>query len=220
MRRLGVAAEQAVRRYFDGEADRFDAIYREEKGLSQKIVDSLFRSVVHHRYAIALQWCGDLTGKRVLDVGTGSGRYAVEMARRGAEVVGLDFAPAMVEMAQAAATEAGVADRCRFEAVDFLEWCAPHHFDICLGIGFFDYTADPRQFLAKMAAVTQERGIFSFPMRWRLRTPTRWLRLTLRGCPVFFYDERQVKTLISDSGWGGAEVKRLSRDYLVNVQSG
>jgi len=216
---LGVAVEQAVRRHFDGEADRFDAIYRDEKSLSQKIVDTLFRSVIHQRYAMALQWCGDLTGKRVLDVGSGSGRYAVEMARRGADVVGLDFAPAMVEMSQKAAVEAGVAESCRFEAVDFLEWCAPHHFDICLGIGFFDYTADPRKFLAKMADMTQERGIFSFPMRWRLRTPTRWLRLALRGCPVFFYNERQVQTLFDDSDWGGAVIERLSRDYLVDVQS-
>jgi 2-polyprenyl-3-methyl-5-hydroxy-6-metoxy-1,4-benzoquinol methylase len=216
---LGVAVEQAVRRHFDGEADRFDAIYRDEKSLSQKIVDTLFRSVIHQRYAMALQWCGDLTGKRVLDVGSGSGRYAVEMARRGADVVGLDFAPAMVEMSQKAAAEAGVAESCRFEAVDFLEWCAPHHFDICLGIGFFDYTADPRKFLAKMADMTQERGIFSFPMRWRLRTPTRWLRLALRGCPVFFYNERQVQTLFDDSVWGGAVIERLSRVYLVDVQS-
>jgi 2-polyprenyl-3-methyl-5-hydroxy-6-metoxy-1,4-benzoquinol methylase len=217
---LDAVAGEAVRRYFDGEADRFDAIYRDEKSLSQKLIDSLFRSVIHERYEMALGWCGDLTGKRVLDVGTGSGRYAVEMARRGAQVVGLDFAPAMVEMAQSAAAEAGVADRCHFEAVDFLTWCAPHHFDICLGIGFFDYTADPHQFLARMAEMTQERGIFSFPMRWRLRTPTRWLRLRLRGCPVYFYDEGQVKTVVDASGWGGTRIERLSRDYLVNVQSG
>ena len=217
---MDAVAGEAVRRYFDGEADRFDAIYRDEKSLSQKLIDSLFRSVIHERYEMALGWCGDLTGKRVLDVGTGSGRYAVEMARRGAQVVGLDFAPAMVEMAQSAAAEAGVADRCYFEAVDFLTWCAPHHFDICLGIGFFDYTADPHQFLARMAEMTQERGIFSFPMRWRLRTPTRWLRLRLRGCPVYFYDEGQVKTVVDASGWGGTRIERLSRDYLVNVQSG
>ena len=216
---MDAAAGDAVRRYFDGEADRFDAIYRDEKGLSQKLIDALFRSVIHKRYEMALEWCGDLTGKRVLDVGTGSGRYAVEMARRGAEVVGLDFAPAMVEMAQAAAAEAGVEERCHFEAVDFMTWCAPNHFDICLGIGFFDYTADPGQFLARMAEMTQERGIFSFPIRWRLRTPTRWLRLRLRDCPVYFYDEHQVKRLIDASGWGGAKIERLSRDYLVNVLS-
>lgn len=218
MRRLDALAPEAVRRYFDGEADRFDAIYRDEKALLQKIIDSLFRSVIHRRVALMLEWCGDLTGKRVLDVGTGSGRYAVEMARRGAEVTGLDFAPAMVDMAKEAAAAAGVSDRCQFEAVDFLEWCAPHHFDICVGLGFFDYTADPRPFLAKMAEVTTERGIFSFPMRWRFRTPTRWLRLRLRGCPVYFYGEDQVRSLVEQtSGWDGMRLERLSRDYLVNV---
>jgi len=221
VRRLSVAAEHAVRRYFDGEAERFDAIYDEDKSLSQKFVDSLFRSVIHRRVALMLEWCGDLTDKHVLDVGTGSGRYAVEMARRGAQVVGLDFAPAMVDMATEAAQKAGVADRCHFEAADFLEWCAPHHFDISVGLGFFDYTADSRPFLAKIAEVTEGQGIFSFPMRWRFRTPTRWMRLKLRGCPVYFYGEQEVRELTGrTTGWGDIRLERLSRDFLVHVHSG
>ncbi|MFH1567344.1 MAG: methyltransferase domain-containing protein [Gemmatimonadota bacterium] len=214
-----VRAEQ-VRRYFDAEADRFDAIYRSDKGLTQRLVDGLFRGVIHRRYELTMRLCGEVTGKRVLDVGCGSGRYALELARRGAQVVGLDFAPAMVEMARARAASLGVAERCRFEVADFLSWGEPGHFDICLGIGLFDYIAAPQPLLAKMRSLTAERGVFSFPVRWTVRSFTRRVRLTLNRCPVHFYGMAQVQELLRQSGWRDFEIHRLSRDYLADAHCG
>ena len=138
------------------------------------------------------------------------------MARRGAEVVGLDFAPAMIELARELSAEAGVAERCHFEQGDFLSWREPHHFDICLGIGFFDYIEDPGAFLQRIYRVGAAQAIFSFPIRWTLRTPSRWLRLRLRGCPVFFYSETDVASLLKPADWSRLDVHRLSRDFLVH----
>ncbi len=209
------ATAEAVRRHFDGEAARFDAIYDTDKGVARRCLDGLFRGVVHQRFALTFARCGDVTGQRVLDVGCGSGRYSVEFARRGARVTGLDMAAAMLDMARAAAAEARVEGRCRFEAGEFLQWQAPHDFEICLGIGFFDYVPDPAPVLERMRELTTGRGVFSFPIRWRLRTPTRWLRLKAKGCPVFFYDRRQVEDLLRAAGWRHVRVTTLSRDYLV-----
>jgi magnesium-protoporphyrin O-methyltransferase len=48
-----------------------------------------------------LDWLpGDLTGRRVLDAGCGTGAFAVEAARRGAEVVAIDVAGSLVEIAR------------------------------------------------------------------------------------------------------------------------
>lgn len=207
---------EEVRRYFDGTAAaRFDVIYQDEKRLFQKLVDRLFRDVVHRRFQLTFELCREIEGSRVLDIGCGSGRYAVEFARRGAEVVGLDFSSTMVEMARRAAEAAGVADRCRFEVGNFRDWCEPHHFDICLAIGFFDYVEDPGIFLRKIHKIVHGQVVFSFPIRWTLRSLTRWMRLSLNGCPVFFYDHGQVVQLVEDAGWESPEVNRLSRDYLV-----
>ena len=206
-----------VRSYFDGAADRFDSIYRPDKSLRQKLIDGLFHGVMHHRFDLTLELCGaDLSGQKVLDIGCGSGRYSIEMARRGAEVVGLDFAPAMVEMSRQLASEAGVAERCRFEQGDFLAWSEPHHFDICLGIGFFDYIEDPGAFLERIRQLEPTRVVFSFPKRWTLRTPSRWLRLSLNNCPVYFYDKGQVAGLLRGAGWTDFEIHNLSRDYLLH----
>ena len=209
-----------VRSYFDGAANSFDSIYRPDKSLAQKLVDGLFHGVVHRRYELTFELCGeDLTGKRALDIGCGSGRYSIELARRGAEVVGLDFAPAMVELARELAEEAGVAERCHFEQCDFLSWSEPHQFDICLGIGFFDYIKDPGAFLERIYRLGAPQTVFSFPIRWTLRTPTRWLRLNMNNCPVYFYGKGQVDGMLRQAGWTSVEIHSLSRDYLAQLSS-
>ncbi len=51
---------------------------------------------------------GEVQGKHVLDAGCGTGYLSRELARRGARVVGVDFAPAMVEIARKRAHEQGL----------------------------------------------------------------------------------------------------------------
>jgi magnesium-protoporphyrin O-methyltransferase len=48
-----------------------------------------------------LSWLpADLTGRRVLDAGCGTGALAIEAARRGAEVVAIDLSPTLVNLAR------------------------------------------------------------------------------------------------------------------------
>ncbi len=49
---------------------------------------------------IQAELCGDVGGKRLLDVGCGSGYFSREMARRGARVIGVDLSPRMIEHAR------------------------------------------------------------------------------------------------------------------------
>ena len=51
---------------------------------------------------------GPLSGKRVLDVGTGDGTYALEAASRGARVTALDARQEMLDAARARAERRGV----------------------------------------------------------------------------------------------------------------
>ena len=212
-------ADGRVWRYFDRAADRFDLIYSTDKGPLQRLTDRLFRGVVRQRFELTLARCGDVRGMRILDVGCGSGRYAVELARRGARLVGLDPAPAMIRIATGAAAEAGVADRCRFVLADFLTWRDPEPFDIGLAMGLFDYVASPQRFADGLLRQVQGRVFCSFPVRWTARTPTRWLRLRLSGCPVRFYTRRQVEGLFALPAWATCRLDRLSRDYLLEART-
>ncbi|MFK8051658.1 MAG: magnesium protoporphyrin IX methyltransferase [Woeseiaceae bacterium] len=63
----------------------------------------------------------DLTGKRVLDAGCGTGTLAIILAQRGAEVVATDISPTLVGYAQQRAAESGIADAIQFEVGDMLD---------------------------------------------------------------------------------------------------
>jgi len=72
-------------------------------------------------------------GSRVLDVTCGPGLYALELARRGCVVHGVDFSPASIRHARQTAAEAGLAERCTFELGDVRVMDVPaEHFEAAL----------------------------------------------------------------------------------------
>ncbi len=60
----------------------------------------------------------DMEGKKVLDMGTGSGILAVKAAEKGAEVTAADINPEAVEKAEEKAAEEGFEDRIDFVQSD------------------------------------------------------------------------------------------------------
>lgn len=77
--------------------------------------------------SVVFDLAGPLRGKRVLDVGTGDGTYAIEVAERGAIVTALDLEQQMLDAARARAPSRGVeviiqqgrAEQLRFEDASF-----------------------------------------------------------------------------------------------------
>ena len=103
---------EKVRDHFHDDAARFDAIYEEEKGLVTRFIDNWWRGVVRKRLEINVEKFKPFEGKRILDVGCGSGRFCFEYAKNGAkEAVGIDFAQGMIDISNKLANEMGVADK-------------------------------------------------------------------------------------------------------------
>ncbi|MCZ6836392.1 MAG: class I SAM-dependent methyltransferase [Planctomycetota bacterium] len=67
----------------------------------------------------------DLSDLRVLDIATGPGVVALELAKRGANVVGIDIAPGQIEAARERARETGLVDRVTFEVARGESYEAP-----------------------------------------------------------------------------------------------
>jgi demethylmenaquinone methyltransferase/2-methoxy-6-polyprenyl-1,4-benzoquinol methylase len=117
-------------------------------------MNSVMTAGMHHRWR---QRAADLArvgpGSTALDVATGTGDLAIELARRGAEVTGSDFAPAMLEIARRKAPG------LRFEEGDALELDHPDgSFDaVTVGFGARNF-ADLDRGLAEMARVTKAGG--------------------------------------------------------------
>ncbi len=205
--------------HFEVEAKRFDLIYEEEKSLSQIVVDRLFRRVIRIRYEKFFERYPAGSVRTAIDVGCGSGRYAERLYSGGADVVvGIDEAPAMIALARERARTLSGQGVLEYVEGDFLATAFSKSFDLAVGIGYFDYMKNPQSHLEKMRGVLRGPGanlVASFPKKWTLRTPIRKLRLTLRACPVYFYTQRNVVTLLSGSGFRATEILNLSRDLLV-----
>ena len=61
------------------------------------------------------------SGGPVVELGVGTGRIAIPIARAGVDVIGVDSSPGMLAVARAAAEEAGVADRVQLRPGDLRE---------------------------------------------------------------------------------------------------
>ncbi|HVL35243.1 MAG TPA: class I SAM-dependent methyltransferase [Burkholderiales bacterium] len=57
----------------------------------------------------------------VMDLGSGDGRTVITAAKRGAQALGIEYNPDMVELSRRNAEKAGVTDRTRFEKADLFE---------------------------------------------------------------------------------------------------
>src|SRR6202041_2510353 len=91
------ASRDEVRHRFEWDAENFDAIYRLERSRASRWFNQIFRKAVFQRYDITFAQAGDVAGKNILDIGCGSGVYAVDFARRGAKrVLGVDFSGNML----------------------------------------------------------------------------------------------------------------------------
>jgi len=209
-----------VKKYFGAEANAFDSIYSGEKSRFAVWLDRVLRGDMSARFHEAVRECGAVRGVEILDVGCGSGRYAVELAKRGAVVTGVDTAGEMLAIAKRLARDAGLLERCSFIEGDFTSLPLDRIFSVTLAIGFFDYTADPVPCLCKMRRLTRGRLIATFPRAWTWRAPVRKIRLALSGCPVRFYTRRRVDELMRESGWQSWNVRKIGKLHFVVARSG
>jgi 2-polyprenyl-3-methyl-5-hydroxy-6-metoxy-1,4-benzoquinol methylase len=211
-----MSVEQRVRDHFHLDARRFDAIYEDDKGPLARWLDGVWRGVVRRRFELTLDRLEPLAGKRLLDVGCGSGRYCIAYAMRGAAwVLGVDFASAMIDIARQHADRLGVADRCEFRTGTFPAAVSERDFDASTAMGFFDYVAEPVPIVTRMRELTRSTMIMSFPKSREWRVPVRRLRFLLMGCPLFLYSDADVKAILAKAGVSRYELISLDRDYIV-----
>ena len=101
-------------------------------------------------------------GERVLDVATGSGNTALAAARRGTEVVGVDFVPGLLERAR----ERAHAERfkhVRFEHGDTEDLPFPAgSFDVVLSTFGHMFAPDPHRAASEMVRVCRPGGRIGF----------------------------------------------------------
>lgn len=209
--------ETRTAQFFDTYAKDFNAIYGNENTLVNGVVNKLFRKSMMLRYEKSLAGCQPIEGRTVIDIGCGPGHYAVALAAQGAaRVLGVDFAPGMIDIAKKRAERAGVSDRCTFTLGDFLEVSGDEKFDYAIVMGFMDYIEDAGALMRKVLNVCRGQAFFSFPadggpLAWQRR-----LRYRSR-CALYMYTEPQIRSLVSALGVRSSTIEPISRDFFVTL---
>lgn len=202
--------------YFHRRIDDFDSIYESDRKGLMAWLDKTLRASVRERFELAFKLLGDLTGKSVLDIGCGSGRYMFEAVRRGAgEVVGLDAAPGALDAARNMAIKLGMNDKVKFIESDFLDLAIERKFDIVFAVGYFDYILAPQAHLDKMLNLSNHLLFASFPRLWHPLTPIRKTRLALNHCRVRFYSRGRIAAMMRQAGNEQYELRTVSRDFTL-----
>ncbi len=117
---------------------------------------------LHQINPLRLEWIDGLAplkGRRVLDVGCGGGVLSDAMARRGAQVLGIDLASKPLKVAQLHALEAGTqAVEYREVAAEALATEAPATFDIVTCMEMLEHVPDPSAIVSACATLVKPGG--------------------------------------------------------------
>jgi len=123
--------------------------------------ESEFRPL-HQINPLRLDWIAGLvplSGKRVLDVGCGGGILSDAMARRGANVLGIDLASKPLKVAQLHALEAGTPSvSYREVAAEALAAESPAAFDVVTCMEMLEHVPDPSSVVRACATLVKPGG--------------------------------------------------------------
>lgn len=117
---------------------------------------------LHQINPLRLEWIDGLAplkGRRVLDVGCGGGVLSDAMARRGAEVLGVDLSAKALRVAQLHALEAGTAAvEYREVAAEALAEELPAAFDTVTCMELLEHVPDPSAIVSACATLVNPGG--------------------------------------------------------------
>jgi magnesium-protoporphyrin O-methyltransferase len=164
-----------------------------------------------------LSWLpDDLRGKRILDAGCGTGALSVEAAQRGADVVAIDIAPNLIELARERLPSTLGEGRIDFRVGDMHD----------PALGEFDYVvamdslihyqeADVAQVLANIAGRTRNAILFTFaPWTLPLATMHRVGKLfpkSDRSPAIVPLKQERLRHFANSNQFSGLQAKREKR---------
>ena len=99
-----------------------------------------------------------IKGARVLDIGCGGGLLCEGLQQLGAQVTGIDLAPAMLDSARLHAAERGIAIDYRLLAAESLAAIEPGSFDVVTCMEMVEHVPDPASIVRSIATLVRPGG--------------------------------------------------------------
>lgn len=157
-------------------------------------------------------------GKSIADVGTGTGRAALALARTGAEVIGIDASSEMLAVAARRARDEGL--DLRFERGDAHALpLADRSVDAAVCLRVLMHTPDWRRCLGELCRVSRARLVFDFPAALSAAAVQAGARRVAHAAgiktePYRVMRARAVRRELARHGW---RVRREHRQFVLPI---
>ncbi|KJV07714.1 bifunctional 2-polyprenyl-6-hydroxyphenol methylase/3-demethylubiquinol 3-O-methyltransferase UbiG [Methylocucumis oryzae] len=109
-----------------------------------------------------IQRFADLAGKRVVDVGCGGGILTEGLAQQGAEALGIDLSPELVDIAELHSLDTGVPAQYRMVSAEHLADEQAGAFDHVTCMEMLEHVPDPGSIIASCAKLVKPGGMVVF----------------------------------------------------------
>ena len=123
-------------------------------------INSEFRPL-HEINPLRLEWINShvpLSGKKVIDVGCGGGILAESMAKKGADVTGIDLSEKALNVADLHSLESGLTIRYQHIAAENMAAREPATFDVVTCMEMLEHVPDPASIVQACAQLAKPGG--------------------------------------------------------------
>jgi magnesium-protoporphyrin O-methyltransferase len=168
-----------------------------------------------------LAWLpADLRGQRVLDAGCGTGSFAIELARRGAQVLAIDLSPQLVDVAR---------ERCLAQlkaegAPGSIDFRSAFDHVVAMDSLIHYRTADAVRVLGRLAERTEGSMVITFapasPLLWAFYGAGKLFPRSDRSPSIVPVSQaalaRQMKAQPAMAGWQLAGTQRIASGFYTS----
>jgi 2-polyprenyl-6-hydroxyphenyl methylase/3-demethylubiquinone-9 3-methyltransferase len=116
---------------------------------------------LHEINPLRLEWINarvPLAGKKVADIGCGGGILAESMAKKGAQVTGIDLSEKALKVADLHSLESGIQVRYELIAAESLAAREPGEYDVVTCMEMLEHVPDPAAIVRACAALVKPGG--------------------------------------------------------------
>ena len=176
------------------------------------------RLILESQHAVLLRALAPIGGRRVLDVGTGTGRAALAFAREGAIVTGVDASQEMLAVAEREAAEQHLPATFRVGDAHRLPF-GDREFDAAVSLRVIMHTPNWRRCVGELCRVSSGRVVLDFPAAGSVasvESAVRRMRQSVGG-RVEAYRVLREAAVRDALGAGGFRVIETHRQFVLPI---
>jgi ubiquinone/menaquinone biosynthesis C-methylase UbiE len=168
--------------------------------------------------AVLERFAGDLRGRSLLDVGTGTGRAALLCSRKGARVTAVDASAEMLAIARQRAADAGAAITFATGDAHALDF-GDRAFDVVVSLRVLMHAVRWRVCISELCRVSGSLVIFDYPAACSsalVQSVTRRAlhRVGMRTEPYRVFADREIRSAVEGSGF---RIRALHRQFVLPI---